>query len=219
MQVWQVTRVCLVHLSALYNLRNDWLHKHTSISLEKELPLSLLLQDFFDGLVGMDSSELLVILEHLLGYLACHFILHIPALGGGNRGAVPLLLLVLLLGLLGGNLALERGLGLLGLSASFTVRVHTDGIFVLGFSFWSLLLFKGSGLVPFFSDLLLPVLVRLDLFDSVLDDGEGLSNLEVLHELIIVQVISELEQLVYFCLLVILLFLFGGGPSWLLTFL
>ena len=110
-------------------------------------------------------------------------------------------------------MALEGlGLRLLRGPASFAVAV--DALLV---GLRSLLIFESSGLIPLLCDLLLPVLVGLDLFHSVLDDGEGLSNFKIFHELIIVQVIGKLEEIVYFCLLVILLVFLGGSPSWLLT--
>jgi hypothetical protein len=96
----------------------------------------------------------------------------------------------------------------------FTVAVDTD-LVLLGLR--SLLFFESSGLIPLLCDLLLPVLVGLDLFHSVLDDGEGLSNFKIFHELVIIEVVGKLQELVYFCLFVILLLLLGCGPSWLLT--
>jgi len=111
-------------------------------------------------------------------------------------------------------LALEGGLRLLRGPTCFTVAVDTD-LVLLGLR--RLLFFESSSLIPLLCDLFLPVLVGLDLFHSILDDGEGLSNFKIFHELVIVEVISKLEELVYFCLLVILLLLLGCGPSWLLT--
>ena len=76
-----------------------------------------------------------------------------------------------------------------------------------------------SSLIPLLSDLLFPVLVLLDLFHTVLDDGESLSNLEVLHILVIVEIVGKLEQLINFSLLLVLLLLLCGRPCRLLALL
>ena len=69
--------------------------------------------------------------------------------------------------------------------------------------------------VPFLGHLLLPVLIFLDLINTVLDDLEGKFDLLVLHVLIVVELVGEFEKLINFLLLRFLLLLFSGGPCWL----
>ena len=73
--------------------------------------------------------------------------------------------------------------------------------------------------VPLLGDLLFPVLILLDLVDSVLDDGEDLPDLEILHVLVIVKLISEFKQFINFSFLGIFLLLFSDCPRRFLPFL
>lgn len=90
-------------------------------------------------------------------------------------------------------------------------------IALLGSRYLASLLGGGVGclvlLVPLLRHLLLPVVVLLDLIDSILDDGQSLSDLIVLHVLFVVQVVCELNQLInLFFFLIFELFL-AHGPS------
>lgn len=49
-----------------------------------------------------------------------------------------------------------------------------------------------SCLVPLLGNLLLPVLVLLDLVDSVFDDAEYLSNFKITHVLVVIKFICKL---------------------------
>ena len=71
-------------------------------------------------------------------------------------------------------------------------------------------------LVPFFGDLFFPVGGLCDLVDAVLDDREGLSDLVVLHVLLVVELVCKFEQVIDFGLFVFFSLLFSHGPSWLL---
>ena len=70
-----------------------------------------------------------------------------------------------------------------------------------------------DSIVPLVGDLLLPVLVLLNLLDSVANNLEGLLHLEVLHIFVIVEVVGELEQIIDFFFFFFLDLLFGLGPS------
>lgn len=100
--------------------------------------------------------------------------------------------------------------------AVLTVRIHGAQLrcLLLGRSFllggWLPVL---QGLVPLVSEFRLPVLVLLDLGDALADDLERLADLKVLQILVVVKVVSELEESVDLCLFVILLLLLGLGPS------
>lgn len=84
----------------------------------------------------------------------------------------------------------------------------------LGHAFLVLLdlVLLGLSLVPLVSHLLLPVWLLLDVVDPVLNDSECLSDLEVLHILLIVQLIGKLKQLIDFLFLGVFLLFFGGSP-------
>ena len=69
-----------------------------------------------------------------------------------------------------------------------------------------------DSIVPLVGDLLLPVLVLLNLLDSVANNLEGLLHLEVLHIFVIVEVVGELEQLIDFFFLLLLELLLSLGP-------
>lgn len=86
-------------------------------------------------------------------------------------------------------------------------------LFVLIRCFGSFLL--RSCIVPLLGDLLLPVLVLLDLADSLFDDAEDLSDLEVLHVLVVVEFVRKFKQLVDFCFFLFFKLLLGLGPGWL----
>lgn len=65
--------------------------------------------------------------------------------------------------------------------------------------------------------MLFPVLVFLDFVDAVLDDLEGQFDFLVFHELVVVELVGELQQLVNLLLFFFLLLLRGRGPGGLLT--
>lgn len=73
--------------------------------------------------------------------------------------------------------------------------------------------------IPLIGDLLLPVRLISKLVDSVLDDGEGLSDFIILHVLLVVEFICELKQIVDLCLLRVLSLTFSHGPGGLSTLL
>lgn len=77
----------------------------------------------------------------------------------------------------------------------------------------ALLRLLASRLVPFLGHVVLPVDVLLDLVDAVLNNSERLSHLKVIHVLFIIELISELEQVVNLLLLLLLDILFGECPS------
>jgi hypothetical protein len=68
-------------------------------------------------------------------------------------------------------------------------------------------------LIPFVSDLLLPVVVILDFLHSVADNLERLLHLEVLHELVVIKIVGELEQIVDLSFLFLFDLLLGLGPG------
>ena len=53
-------------------------------------------------------------------------------------------------------------------------------------------IFTNSSLVPLIRHFVLPVRVLLDLMNTVLDDGESLSNLEIIHVFLVVELIGKL---------------------------
>lgn len=71
-------------------------------------------------------------------------------------------------------------------------------------------------LVPLLSDLVLPVRILLNLVDAVLNDGECLSHLKVVHVLLVVELVCELKEVVDLLLLLLLDVLLCQGPCRLL---
>jgi hypothetical protein len=74
-------------------------------------------------------------------------------------------------------------------------------------------------LVPLISHLFLPVGLLLDLGHTLFDQSQRLSHFEVLHVLLVVQLVGKLQQFVYLSLLFLLGLLFGRSPCRLSGFL
>ena len=71
-------------------------------------------------------------------------------------------------------------------------------------------------LVPFFGDLFLPVGGLGDLIDAVLDDRQGLSDLVILHILLVVELVCKFEQVIDLGLFIVFRLPSGHSPSRLL---
>ena len=105
-----------------------------------------------------------------------------------------------------------------------TVSDLTSRIVVLGRC--TLLLASSSfsfiGLVPFFSNLFFPVRLGSELVHTILNDGERLTNLVVLHIFLIVKFVCELKQVINFSFFIFFHLLSSFRPCrlcWCLLFL
>ena len=72
------------------------------------------------------------------------------------------------------------------------------------------------GLVPLLGHLLLPVRLLSELIDTVLDDGECLAHLVILHVLLIVKLVSKLKKVIDLSLFSLFELSLGLGPGGLL---
>lgn len=88
--------------------------------------------------------------------------------------------------------------------------VRIDTSFIMRHLF--LFLFLLSSLVPFISNILLPVIVLFDLVYTVLNNCESLSDFVIFHVLFIIKVISEFNKIIDFSFFFIFQHFFGGGP-------
>jgi len=211
MQVWQVAGVSLIDWIPFDYFIDKWWVVLTTVSLCQKLSLSFLHQDFLNWLIWMNTTELLIVLEDIWGNLGCNPIFNILLFSfRSNCWSVPFSFRCSILRLFLCNFTSKWSLrSLWPFGCARLVWIYTSW-----FSFLESLGF--SSIVPFFSNLFFPVLILSDFFDSILNDGKGLSNFKIFKVFFIIEIISKFDQIINFCLLLLFLLLFSCSPSWLL---
>ena len=189
-QMRQVARIIIIKSAALVNLRDGrWVVNAASFG--KQLLLRLALEDFLHRLLRVNSGQLIVILQNIGSDLGRNTVLDGALVLRCNGRTIPFCFLGRLLLLHCSDLRLHAGPGsirgstfchrllkfVLTVGVNGSLRSHVTGLGSLLFLYV---------LVPLVGELLLPVLILLDLNDTIPDNFEGLADVKVFHVLIVV---------------------------------
>jgi len=202
-EIGQIARVGSIHL--LFFVDSHDIRSGVAAFL-LHLADGFLFENLFDRLLRVHAAQLRVVRKHLSCDLGCHAVLSFLVTSFRVNGStVPVCLFSFLLSLshalrvaLGRH---ARSIGLLGSLTSGVVLLLAALIFV--------------SLVPLLSHFLLPVGFLLDLSDTILNHSQGLTNLEVLHVLLVIEFVRKFQQIVDVSFLLFLLLLRSSGPCWL----
>jgi len=158
------------------------------------------------------STKLLIFVEKVVCNFWCYFIFHSFFSLRSNSWSIPIFLFLALLFLFCPNSWLHRSLRLVG-----SVWVYAAYFWLLFFlnCLWGFI----SCLIPFFSNLLLPVLILLNLSNSLFDNLKCLGNFKVFHVFVVVEFICEFKKFVNFTFFVFFLLSLSRCPCWFWSFL
>lgn len=206
-QIWQIT-IILSRFFKFLLLNN--LYNWSFIFISHKLLFGFFHEHFLEGLARVNASKFGIISKHFIGQAVSHTLLCGHLIVRFYR-AVPLRSALLLYHLL--HLGSQTSLGYTCLSRfkgslTNTLCIIIIMMFLLRSTIICILIIVISiiigGIIPLLSYFSFPVLIFLNLLDSIFNNSQCLSHFKVVHEFLVIKFISKLQQIIYFLLLFLL---------------
>ena len=199
MKIWEITWVKFILYLLLFDDTDN--RSLVSVGVRHQLPFRFFFQKTFNRLCRVNSSQFCIVTEHLTCEAYCNAVLSGLLIVTLSSWAIPVRLGV---AFLLNSLEYLRAETLFGCGSFWAVVCYCGSSIILRSPLITAVSRDVTRFIPFLGNILLPVGILLDLVDSILDDRESLTDLKIIHILLVIKFISELKEVIDFLFFLLL---------------